>query len=109
MGLLDGKRILSAASVRYMTSDHTAGMGLGSAYLPGDGYGFGLGFQVRRDDGMSPIPGTKGAYAWGGPGGTAFWVDPARQMYVVMMMQAPKNRTLIRTKLRNMIYSAVDK
>ncbi len=108
-GTFDGKRILSAASVRYMTSDHTTGMGLGSAYLPGDGYGFGLGFQVRRDDGMSPIPGTKGDYAWGGAGGTAFWVDPARQMYVVMMMQAPKNRTLIRTKLRNMIYAAVNK
>jgi CubicO group peptidase (beta-lactamase class C family) len=108
-GTLDGKRILSPATIRYMTSDHTAGMGLGSAYLPGDGYGFGLGFQVRRDDGMSPIPGTKGDYAWGGAAGTAFWVDPERKMYVIMMMQAPKNRTPIRTKLRDMIYSAVDK
>ena len=30
-------------------------------------------------------------------------------MYVIMMIQAPKNRTLIRTKLRNMIYAAVDR
>jgi CubicO group peptidase (beta-lactamase class C family) len=108
-GTLDGKRILSPATVAYMTADHVAGIGLGSAYLPGDGYGFGLGFQVRRADGMSPIPGTAGDYSWGGAGGTAFWVDPKRDMYVILMMQAPKNRTMIRNKLRSLVYAAIEK
>jgi CubicO group peptidase (beta-lactamase class C family) len=108
-GTLDGKRYLSPATVTYMTADHIAGLGLGSAYLPGDGYGFGLGFQVRRADGMAPIPGTSGDYSWGGAGGTAFWVDPKREMYVILMMQAPKHRTAIRNKLRALVYAAIER
>jgi CubicO group peptidase (beta-lactamase class C family) len=109
-GTLDGKRYLSPATVAYMTSDHLGPtMGLGSAYLPGDGYGFGLGVQVRRETGLSPVPGTAGDYAWGGAGGTAFWVDPKQDMFVVLMMQAPKNRTVIRSKVRNLVYAAIEK
>ena len=108
-GQLDGKRYISPTTVKYMTSDHTAGIGLGSAYLPGDGYGFGLGFQVRRDDGMSPLPGTAGDYSWGGAGGTAFWVDPKKDMYVILMLQSPKQRVVWRTKLRSLVYAAIEK
>ena len=108
-GTLDGRRLLSPATVTYMTSDHLAGIGLGSAYLPGNGYGFGLGFQVRRENGQAPIPGTAGDYAWGGAGGTAFWIDPKQDMYVVFMMQSPKNRAAIRNKLRSLVYAAIVK
>lgn len=108
-GQLDGKRYLSPTTVKYMTSDHTAGIGLGSAYLPGDGYGFGLGFQVRREDGMSALPGTAGDYSWGGAGGTAFWVDPKKEMYVILMLQSPKQRVVWRTKLRSLVYAAIEK
>jgi len=88
-GTLDGQRILGPKTIEYMTSDH-----LGSAvvpgpyYLPGPGYGFGLGFAVRRDAGVSPVNGSPGDYNWGGAGGTAFWVDPKEQMFVVFMMQS---------------------
>ena len=108
-GTLDGRRYLSPATIAYMTSDHVAGIGLGSAYLPGDGYGFGLGFQVRRENGQASVPGTAGDYAWGGAGGTAFWVDPKQDMYVVLMMQAPKHRGAIRAKLRGLVYSTIVK
>ena len=43
---LDGVRLLSPQTVKYMLSDHL-GMIRGPYYLPGDGYGFGLGFGVR--------------------------------------------------------------
>ena len=33
-------------------------------YLLAPGYGFGLGFGVRRDAGMAPTPGTPGEYYW---------------------------------------------
>jgi CubicO group peptidase (beta-lactamase class C family) len=62
-GTLDGQRILGPKTIEYMTSDH-----LGSAvvpgpyYLPGPGYGFGLGFAVRRDAGVSPVNGSPGDY-----------------------------------------------
>jgi CubicO group peptidase (beta-lactamase class C family) len=109
-GTLDGRRYISPSTVTHMTSDHLgSAMGLGSAYLPGDGYGFGLGFQVRRENGLSPSPGTAGDYSWGGAGGTAFWVDPKQDMYVVFMMQAPKNRTMVRSKVRSLVYGAITK
>jgi CubicO group peptidase (beta-lactamase class C family) len=42
------------------------------ARLPGPGYGFGVGFAVRRDAGVSPVAGSPGEYNWGGAGGTGF-------------------------------------
>ena len=107
-GTLDGQRILGPKTIEYMTSDH-----LGSAvvpgpyYLPGPGYGFGLGFAVRRDAGVSPVNGSPGDYNWGGAGGTAFWVDPKEQMFVVFMMQSPSQRMRYRPLLRDMIYAAI--
>jgi CubicO group peptidase (beta-lactamase class C family) len=109
-GTLDGKRILGPKTVAFMTSDH-----LGSAivpgpyYLPGPGYGFGLGFAVRRDAGVGTANSSVGEYNWGGAGGTAFWVDPKEDMLVVFMMQAPSKRTHYRAVLRDMIYASLVK
>jgi CubicO group peptidase (beta-lactamase class C family) len=108
-GSYGGRQYLSPATVAYMTSDHSQGIGLGSAYLPGEGYGFGLGFQVRRENGVAPLPGTAGDYSWGGAGGTAFWVDPKQDMFVVYMMQSPKQRVAMRIMLRNLVYGAIAK
>jgi CubicO group peptidase (beta-lactamase class C family) len=108
-GQFVGKRYLSPQTIAYMTADHMTGIGLGSAYLPGEGYGFGLGFQVRRDNGQAPLPGTAGDYSWGGAGGTAFWIDPKQQMYVILMMQSPKHRVTMRNKLRGLVYGAMQK
>jgi CubicO group peptidase (beta-lactamase class C family) len=113
--LLDGgragdKQLLGPKTVAMMTANHLGPtVNTASAYLPGDGYGFGLGFSVRKETGLSPLPGTAGDYAWGGAGGTAFWVDPKENMFVVFMMQAPKNRTYYRVLLRDMIYAAMTK
>jgi hypothetical protein len=40
------------------------------------GYGFGLGFAVRREDGIAAIHGSGGDYTWGGFAGTYFWRSP---------------------------------
>jgi CubicO group peptidase (beta-lactamase class C family) len=107
-GTLDGKRILGPKTVAYMTTDHLAGVAVpGPYYLPGPGYGFGLGFAVRREAGVSPVQGSPGEYYWGGAGGTAFWVDPSEKMFVVFMMQSPSQRVHYRSLLREMIYSAI--
>jgi CubicO group peptidase (beta-lactamase class C family) len=109
-GTLDGKHLLGPKTVAFMTSDH-----LGSAivpgpyYLPGPGYGFGLGFAVRRDAGVGTANSSVGEYNWGGAGGTAFWVDPKEDMLVVFMMQAPSKRTHYRAVLRDMIYASLVK
>ncbi len=109
-GTLDGKRYLSPKTVAYMTSDHMGSSVVpGPLYLPGDGYGFGLGFAVRKVDGQAQLPGTEGDYNWGGAGGTYFWVDPKERMFVIYMMQSPKQRVYYRNVLKNMIYGAFER
>jgi CubicO group peptidase (beta-lactamase class C family) len=109
-GTLDGKRLLGPKTVAYMTSDHLGTAVVpGPYYLPGAGYGFGLGFAVRRDAGVSPVNSSPGEYNWGGAGGTAFWVDPKEDMIVVYMMQSPSKRVHYRALLRDMIYAAMVK
>ncbi|RQO61636.1 serine hydrolase [Variovorax sp. KBW07] len=109
-GTLDGKRYLGPRTLALMTADHSnAGAGIvpGPLYLPGAGYGFGLGFAVRRNDGEAPYPAAGGEYNWGGAGGTYMWVDPKNEMFVVLMLQSPKYRVHYRSLARNMVYAAV--
>ena len=107
-GVLDGKRILSPKTVAYMTADHLdASIAPGPIYLPGAGFGFGLGFAVRKDAGVSPFLGSVGEYNWGGAGGTYFWSDPRESLFVVFMMQSPKQRLPYRTVLKAMVYAAL--
>ncbi|HEX6841210.1 MAG TPA: serine hydrolase domain-containing protein [Stellaceae bacterium] len=109
-GTLDGKRLLGPKTVAFMTSDHLGtAIVHGPYYLPGPGYGFGLGFAVRRDAGVGTANSSVGEYNWGGAGGTAFWVDPKEDMFVVFMMQAPSKRTHYRAVLRDMIYASLVK
>jgi CubicO group peptidase (beta-lactamase class C family) len=111
-GTLDGKRYLGSRTLAFMVSDHSnggAGITPGSLYLPGPGYGFGLGFAVRRADGEAPFPAAAGEFYWGGAGGTYMWVDPANDLFVVLMLQSPKYRVHYRSLVRNMIYAAVVK
>jgi len=109
-GTIDGKRILGPKTVAYMTSDHLGpAIEQGPLYLPGLGFGFGLGFAVRKDAGVSAFAGTVGEYNWGGAGGTYFWVDPKEDMFVVFMMQSPKHRVPYRYLLKDMVYAAVTK
>lgn len=109
-GALGGRRYISPKTLEYMTSDH-----LGTAvattplYLPGPGYGFGLGFAVRKTNGEAAYISPAGDYYWGGAGGTYFWVDPRNNMWVLFMMQSPKMRVPYRSVLRNMVYAAMEK
>jgi CubicO group peptidase (beta-lactamase class C family) len=111
-GTLDGKRYLSPKTIAYMISNHiAAGSGVvpGPYYLPGAGFGFGLGFAVRTEAGVSPQNGSVGEYNWSGAGGTTFWVDPKEDLFVVFMMQSPSQRTRYRTMLHNVIYGAFER
>ncbi|MGH3326083.1 MAG: serine hydrolase domain-containing protein [Streptomyces sp.] len=101
-GSLNGTRLLGRKTVEYMTSDHVS-PAIGAAdYLPG--YGFGLGFAVRKDTGVSDLTGSAGDYNWGGAYGTYFWVDPKEQLVVVSMTQAPGP---IRVHYRHLLKSLV--
>lgn len=106
-GTLDGKRYLSPKTVAFMTSDHTEGIVPGPYYLPGPGYGFGLGFAVRKTAGNAPESGSVGDYTWNGVGGTHFWVDLKEDMLVVFMIQSPRQRQHYMSMIRDMVYASV--
>ena len=107
-GTLDGRRYLGPKTVAFMASDHMGDLIKRGPYdLVGPGHKFGLGFAVRTDAGVAAAAGSVGDYAWGGAGGTYFWVDPAEKMFVVFMMQSPSKRAQYRPLLRNMIYAAI--
>jgi CubicO group peptidase (beta-lactamase class C family) len=86
-GELDGHRILSPAAMHLMTQVHTGDLTAG--FAPGQGWGLGWGI-VRNVDGefrMSSI----GTFGHGGAWRTLGFVDPAKDMVGVLLMQRTNN------------------
>lgn len=109
-GELDGQRLLGPQTVDFMTTDHLGDIPVaagGSRALLPPGHGFGLGFAVRKQLGVAPVPGSAGTYFWGGLAGTSFFVDPKLDLFGILMLQAPNQREYFRMLFRNMVYAAV--
>jgi CubicO group peptidase (beta-lactamase class C family) len=106
-GRLGGCRLLSRKTIEFMTADHLGPMTGAPDLLP-PGHGFGLGFAVRLHAGIAQTPGSIGLYFWGGLAGTTFWVDPAEQLFALMLVQAPGRREYYRTLFRDLVYAAFD-
>jgi CubicO group peptidase (beta-lactamase class C family) len=107
-GQLDGKRYISEATLKDMTRDQLGPQVTRTAlYLPGAGYGFGLGFAVRTQPASGKPDSAVGEYYWGGAAGTYMWVDPANDLFIVYMMQSPRQRVPHRATLRELVYGAL--
>jgi len=116
-GTLHGERLLGRKTVALMTANHLANprgddmASMGQARFSESSYegiGFGLGFSVMLDPARAQILGTPGEVAWGGAASTAFWIDPAEDMAVVMLTQlTPSSTYPIRRELRVLTYAAL--
>ncbi|KRH79911.1 esterase EstB [Ferrovum sp. JA12] len=110
LGSVNHQHILSPASIKLMTSDQL-GNRTTLPYSPGqllmgiDGYTFGLGFMVRKENGLAGVLGSKGEYMWAGAAGTFFWVEPEKDLAVVVMTQVPGP---VRPYYRRLIKDLVD-
>jgi CubicO group peptidase (beta-lactamase class C family) len=82
-GILDGRRVLSEAAVTLMTTNHTGDLRAG--WVPGVGHGYGY-EVVRNAEGMFRYN-SIGSFVKGGAFRTYEWVDPARDLVGVFMMQ----------------------
>jgi CubicO group peptidase (beta-lactamase class C family) len=82
-GSLDGRRYLKPESVRKMTTIHTGDLKTG--FTPGNGWGL-TWCVVREPQGITAMlsPGTHGH---GGAYGTQAWIDPARGVALILMVQ----------------------
>jgi CubicO group peptidase (beta-lactamase class C family) len=82
-GHLDGKRVLSEASVKEMTKTQTGEIKAG--FTPGMAHG--LGFAVvRQPQGVTAML-SPGSFGHGGAFGTQAWADPVRDLFVVLLIQ----------------------
>lgn len=102
-GDIDGRRVMSAESVRQMHTVHTP-----LEVLPEREH-WGLGVRVITGDGDPYLP--IGVYGWSGAYGTHFWVDPVNRLYAILM----KNSTCdggsgneSARKLEEAVYTALE-
>jgi CubicO group peptidase (beta-lactamase class C family) len=115
-GHLDGRRVLGRKTLELMTVNHLPGGatlmdlaigGFGEAGF--EGVGFGLGFAVGLGPAATAMAGSAGDFYWGGAASTAFWVDPAEDLFAIFMTQLlPSAAYPFRAQLRALVYQAID-
>jgi len=82
-GSLDGKQYLKPESVKLMTTIQTGDLKTGFT----DGNGWGLGWcVVRQPQGVTAML-SPGTFGHGGAYGTQAWIDPAKKVIYVLMVQ----------------------
>jgi CubicO group peptidase (beta-lactamase class C family) len=114
-GELDGLRILSPRTVRFMASNHLPNNADLTAFgrplfaeTAFDGVGFGLGVSVTLDPVKGRVPSNPGEYAWGGAASTAFWIDPVDDLTAAFYTQLlPSSTHPIRTQLKQLVYQSM--
>lgn len=113
-GQLDGVRLLSPRTVRYMGRNHlpggpdiaTFGRAL-YAESPMHGSGFGLGFAVVTDPAAVKVDCSVGELSWGGAASTSFWIDQSEGLTVSFFTQLiPSNALPLRPQLRQLVYQS---
>jgi CubicO group peptidase (beta-lactamase class C family) len=114
-GELDGVRLLSTRTIRYMTRNHLPGGADLEAFgrplfaeTTFAGVGFGLGFSVVHDPVANKVLSSAGEFAWGGAASTAFWVDPAEEITALFLTQLlPSSTHPLRSQFRQLTYQAL--
>lgn len=99
-GAANGTRFLSPRSIELMTTNQ-----VGTRY-GANGNGFGLGFAVVERLGANGFS-SVGTWSWGGAYATAYQVDPAERLVIVLMLQNLPNRADLRAKFPTMVYQAL--
>ncbi len=98
--------LLGRATVDFMTADHLGSLPVAGDILP-TGYGFGLGVAVRTATGQATRPGSAGHYSWSGLGGTFFFVDPAEDLFAILLTQAPGQLRYLCELYPALVYAAL--
>jgi len=82
-GAIGELRIVSEKSVTEMTRNHTGDMAAG--FTPNVGMGFG--WQVTREPQGVHAMLSSGTYGHGGAFGTQGWIDPGKDLFIILLIQ----------------------
>ncbi len=102
-GTYNGKRLLSASSVRMMTSSQIGALGLSH------GNKFGLGFEIITPESSAFTPESAGSFGWGGMFGSSYWIDPKEKIVAQLFINIfPFAHGDLAGKFRELVYQAID-
>jgi CubicO group peptidase (beta-lactamase class C family) len=105
-GDVGGTRLLGRKTVDLMTMNHLPEPLLKDMFVPG--YGFGLGVGVLVDLAAQANPGSPGEYGWAGSGSTFFWVDPVENLISILFAQfMPSSEYTIAREFKALMYQAL--
>jgi len=100
-GEYNGKRLLSPATVRMMTSNQIGELSLGLKK-------FGLGFGLITEREAARMPVSEGSFEWGGIFGTTYWADPREGVVALLYTQKfPNSYGDLADKFRVLVYQAL--
>jgi len=89
-GEFNGRRILKSETIDVMTKVNR----LPDVNAGGKSFRFGLGFELYNE-GRKPVPEVSNtAFAWGGLYGTAYIIDPEKNMIALFYLNMPKHEDL---------------
>ncbi|MEX2129961.1 MAG: serine hydrolase [Pseudohongiellaceae bacterium] len=106
-GEYNGARLLSPTTVNLMASNHVGDLPV-RACVSSDGYGFGLGFVMVTDVGLSRDGSlTPGSFGWCGAWNTLYWIDPTEKTVMILMMQLTGGGADIRRLFPTLVMQAI--
>ncbi len=109
-GQLDGVRILSPRTVRYMASNQLTPAQQDTMLWDSlRGHGYGNFMRVVTQEGAAPSLAAQGEFGWDGWLGTYFAVDPADDLVLLFMIQRLDSGTIDYTRrFRSIAYAALE-
>ena len=73
------------------------------AVISGQSLGVHLAQNLFEPLGQTPAPRSVDTHCWSGMGGTSFFVDPSRDLFALMLIEAPNQRAHYRQLFRNVV------
>lgn len=105
----NGKRILSAESVKLMGTNQLSGKSLEDFYELRRGYGYGLGVRTHIDPETSGSLSPVGEFGWDGAAGAFSMVDPENKISLAYFQEIMGWDVAIQDEIRNALYESLSK
>lgn len=106
-GEANGRQLVSENSITAMTTIHTGNLTAG--FVPGSGFGYGWAIVKEPKDVTAML--SPGTYGHGGAFGTQGWIDPNKNLFVILLIQQQGLRngdaSDMRRELQTLAFEAV--